>query len=974
MYRVGNCHTAVGGGGRSLRWSNRANCVLAFVLTLVALSGLTCLSLVGPSQPALSDAEQHFGDADLAELHEYARQIRPMKVGFVSAGHSKDPHDHFQPDLAALREYAGQISGDQPTTAGESPLRVAEADSAFEALRELLRRKEPPSSTPNSPPRPTPAQPRPVAPRHTPPVINAHPIGEKTCLFCHASQAASFGKTLMGRINRTTHKGRLDCESCHGPGSAHLQAVGCAACHGEGGINSKPGIPSLVGQDPQYLVPAMKAYLTGQRKYELKRLIFAGMRDAEFHDIALYYARQPAARAQTPPVGDPSAGRSVTGSCSGCHGGQGISVSPAWPSLAGQDAQYLADAIKAYKHGARSKAITCAGCHGEGGISSRPRTPSLVGMDAQYLVAAMKAYASGQRKNDLKKAILAGASDAELNGIAAYYSRQPAARAHTPLVGDPRGGRNASALCAGCHGEQGVSVVPAWPSLAGQDAQYLADATRGYKQRARNKLVACAGCHGEGGVSKRPGMPSLVGLSQQYLVAAMEDYVGGQRKHELMKALLVDVSEAELNDIAGYYASQPSARAQTQLVGDPSAGRAASAACAGCHGAQGISANPEWPSLAGQDARSLADALKSYKNGSRADAVMKRLVAALDDRTINDIASYYASLAPAPASSAPGASARRAPVLVRNNLVGSLDERTINDIAGYYASLAPAQPGGAQPAGTASRREPALVRNGLVAGLDERATRNVASYYASLRPEQPSSGKNTSPRRAPALVSKAAPADGSSVGGIISFRKDDPSRRVEDNNAICLACHERGDRTYWNGSIHENRAIACTDCHTVMRPISRTAALKTESELGTCFQCHKDRRAQIFRSSHMPLRQGKITCSNCHNPHGSATEALLRENSINDNCYKCHAEKRGPFLFEHAPVRQNCLSCHDPHGTTNEYLLKVSRPRLCAECHGFGHGGLTSGPLSVETFARSCQNCHTAIHGSNSPSGPLLQR
>jgi len=124
----------------------------------------------------------------------------------------------------------------------------------------------------------------------------------------------------------------------------------------------------------------------------------------------------------------------------------------------------------------------------------------------------------------------------------------------------------------------------------------------------------------------------------------------------------------------------------------------------------------------------------------------------------------------------------------------------------------------------------------------------------------------------------------------------------------------------------------------------------------------------------MPLREGKMTCSNCHNPHGSATEAMLKENSINDTCYKCHAEKRGPFLFEHAPVRENCLSCHDPHGSNTENMLKVSRPRLCAECHGMGHGSLANGPRTVETFGRSCQNCHTAIHGSNSPSGALLQR
>jgi DmsE family decaheme c-type cytochrome len=123
----------------------------------------------------------------------------------------------------------------------------------------------------------------------------------------------------------------------------------------------------------------------------------------------------------------------------------------------------------------------------------------------------------------------------------------------------------------------------------------------------------------------------------------------------------------------------------------------------------------------------------------------------------------------------------------------------------------------------------------------------------------------------------------------------------------------------------------------------------------------------------MPVREGKMVCSDCHNPHGSATEALLRENSINDTCYKCHAEKRGPFLFEHMPVRENCDNCHEPHGSINEYLLKVSRPRLCGECHGVGHG-LTSGTNAVQTISRQCQNCHTMIHGTNSPSGALFQR
>jgi DmsE family decaheme c-type cytochrome len=214
---------------------------------------------------------------------------------------------------------------------------------------------------------------------------------------------------------------------------------------------------------------------------------------------------------------------------------------------------------------------------------------------------------------------------------------------------------------------------------------------------------------------------------------------------------------------------------------------------------------------------------------------------------------------------------------------------------------------------------------------------------------------------------------GRGVGGIISFRKEDTSRTAEENNAICLGCHEKGDRTYWSGSTHETRGLACTNCHTIMKEVSRKHQLKTAFEPDTCFQCHKDRRAQLFRSAHMPMREGKIVCSDCHNPHGSFTEALLRENSINDTCYKCHAEKRGPFLFEHAPVRENCVNCHNPHGSMNEYSLKVSRPRLCAECHAMGHG-YEGGTAVVQGFSRSCQNCHTEVHGTNSPSGALLHR
>ncbi|WP_291602715.1 DmsE family decaheme c-type cytochrome [Bradyrhizobium sp.] len=222
-----------------------------------------------------------------------------------------------------------------------------------------------------------------------------------------------------------------------------------------------------------------------------------------------------------------------------------------------------------------------------------------------------------------------------------------------------------------------------------------------------------------------------------------------------------------------------------------------------------------------------------------------------------------------------------------------------------------------------------------------------------------------------------------SITRIRSFRKTDPARETADVNGVCLSCHEKGNQTYWQGSAHQNRDVACVDCHTVMRKTTPRNQLARNTVMDTCFQCHKDRRAQTYRTSHMPIREGKINCASCHNPHGSPTEKLLKEASINETCYNCHADKRGPFLYEHAPVRENCLNCHDAHGTMHDNSLVVMRERLCQRCHS-PHGAAGAGPLSGNNafiatqnryaVGQSCQNCHTNIHGSNSPSGSRFHR
>lgn len=217
---------------------------------------------------------------------------------------------------------------------------------------------------------------------------------------------------------------------------------------------------------------------------------------------------------------------------------------------------------------------------------------------------------------------------------------------------------------------------------------------------------------------------------------------------------------------------------------------------------------------------------------------------------------------------------------------------------------------------------------------------------------------------------------GRGVGGIISFRPEDDSRTAEENNSICLGCHEKGDRTLWHGSTHEMRGLMCTNCHTVMKDVSRKYQLKTVAQPDTCFQCHKDIRSKFARSSHMPLPEGKMECTNCHNPHGSYTESLLKKATVNDVCFQCHAEKRGPFLWEHPPVVENCLNCHDPHGTINDNLLKVARPRLCQRCHNAAnnHPANPRNPKSVFAVNSGCVNCHSQIHGSNSPGGQFFHR
>ncbi len=201
-------------------------------------------------------------------------------------------------------------------------------------------------------------------------------------------------------------------------------------------------------------------------------------------------------------------------------------------------------------------------------------------------------------------------------------------------------------------------------------------------------------------------------------------------------------------------------------------------------------------------------------------------------------------------------------------------------------------------------------------------------------------------------------------------------------SAMCVTCHKSGKQTHWDGGTHDARGVSCLECHGVHKSQANRHMLAKPTEAETCFTCHQDVRADLRKANHHPVIEGKVTCSDCHEPHGTTGKALLKGGTVNDTCYKCHAEKRGPFLFEHRPVSEDCMACHKPHGSTHGKLLNAKTPYLCQSCHSQARHpgtlyaidprnptGNTFQELNNRVTYRSCVNCHSTIHGSNHPGG-----
>jgi DmsE family decaheme c-type cytochrome len=202
----------------------------------------------------------------------------------------------------------------------------------------------------------------------------------------------------------------------------------------------------------------------------------------------------------------------------------------------------------------------------------------------------------------------------------------------------------------------------------------------------------------------------------------------------------------------------------------------------------------------------------------------------------------------------------------------------------------------------------------------------------------------------------------------------------------CLACHAKDfTRANIRRSTHSTNDVVCTNCHSIHRsPVPKYLLARQQKDL--CYSCHLEAKAQFDMPFRHRVNEGAIACTYCHNPHGSFTPTwragarprLVADSFGNDEaCVKCHTDKRGPFVYEHSPVRvEGCEACHSPHGSPNPRLLK--RPvlfPLCLECHtgiaGFGRddfGALRPG-LSLhrleDSRIQNCLTCHPRIHGSN---------
>ncbi len=186
---------------------------------------------------------------------------------------------------------------------------------------------------------------------------------------------------------------------------------------------------------------------------------------------------------------------------------------------------------------------------------------------------------------------------------------------------------------------------------------------------------------------------------------------------------------------------------------------------------------------------------------------------------------------------------------------------------------------------------------------------------------------------------------------------------------ICLKCHT-ANATFnlhnWNAGAHAINDVSCSDCHRIHA--GPDLKVKPRDTAAMCEKCHFQQKAEFSLPSHHPVPEKRVFCTDCHDPHGTINDKLLRKSTVKETCTQCHAEKEGPFVFEHAENTEDCRTCHSPHGSINNNLLTVAVPFLCLQCHPGHRTAKSSTAVSKGAFYTRCTDCHSQIHGTDLPS------
>jgi cytochrome c553 len=349
-------------------------------------------------------------------------------------------------------------------------------------------------------------------------------------------------------------------------------------------------------------------------------------------------------------------------------------------------------------HGENVAGTACASCHGLDGVSTGPGTPSLAGQRTVYLHRVLQSYQTRERRHDEMNHATGFLNEEALLAVAAYYANLAPARLPLPEEepaeavdaggGDPFAGiRSDMKKCVKCHGKDGNASGSGMPNLSAQAPEYFVAAMQAYAEGGRDhkmmaKLVAnldagtldkmgvfyavqepvrtettgdgdadlgqaasepCASCHGDDGNASGAEMPTLAGQDARYFVKAMKAYKGGKRQHEQMFDAVGELSAADVDNLAAFYASQEPVRrnVRTPLTTSEWVDR-----CERCHGIDGNSTDPRFPMLAGQDRTYLANALQTYIGTTRSNTTMHAMSDPLSAADIERIVEHYTTRQP----------------------------------------------------------------------------------------------------------------------------------------------------------------------------------------------------------------------------------------------------------------------------------------------------------------------------------------